>query len=159
SGHVYIAKRDVVDTTTDPANNDDDWSLNDQSTGGQNKTNSRIANAQTGAQSGINGASGSVGNSAASNGINSVPGEGTTATIDGTVVAGGHINVIAVDNLSVFGIAGAAAAGAVGIGGSVLVLNVDSATNAGVGGSADLTATGPINVSATMDEHSTPIGF
>ena len=67
--------------------------------------------------------------------------------------------MIANDVLKVFGIAGAAAGGFVGVGGSVLVLNVKSVTDAGVADWATLDAGGAVTVAASMDEHSTPIGF
>ena len=69
------------------------------------------------------------------------------------------MNVLANDVLFVFGIAGAAAGGFVGVGGSVLVLNVKSVTDAGVAPYASISAGGAVTISASMDEHSTPIGF
>ena len=121
--------------------------------------------ALSGPQSGINAAAASVGGSLATNAIAAVPSAGTTATIDSslahptTIVAGGHVNVIANDVLTVFGIAGAAAGGAVGVGGSVLVLNVKSVTDAGISPYASINAGGAVAVSASMDEKTTPIGF
>jgi hypothetical protein len=131
----------------------------------QSKTNSRIGNALTAPQGKINTAGSSVGGSVATDAIAHVPSGGTTATIDSsnanrtTVQAGGNISVIANDVLKIFGIAGAAAGGFVGIGGSVLVLNVKSVTDAGVADWATLDAGGAVTVAASMDEHSTPIGF
>ena len=119
----------------------------------------------SGPQSKINTAAASVGSSVATNAVAHVPSGGTTATIDSsnahktTIVAGGHVNVIANDVLSVFGIAGAIAGGAVGVGGSVLVLSVKSVTDAGIAEYATVTANGAVTVSASMDEHSTPISF
>ena len=49
--------------------------------------------------------------------------------------------------------------GAVGVGASVLILNVNSVTDAGIAPYAIINAGGGVTVSASMDEHSTPIGF
>ena len=125
----------------------------------QFKTSSRISAAQSGPQSRINAAAASVGGSVATTAISTVPSGGTTATVDGTVVANGHIHVWATDNLDVFGIAGAAAGGLGAVGAAVLVLNVKSRTDAGVGPSASLSAGGQVSVSASMIENSTGIAL
>ena len=156
AGHKYTAKNDIVNTSATPLANTAEWANAD----GQARTTSRLTSAMAGPQTRINSAASSVGGSVASGAISTVPTGGTTATIDGTVVAGsGHIHVYAKDNLTVFGIAGAAAGGFVGVGGSVLVLNVKSVTDAGVGPSASLSAGGAVSVLASMVEKSTPIGF
>ncbi|HEX4526566.1 MAG TPA: hypothetical protein VH108_07475, partial [Gaiellaceae bacterium] len=132
------------------------------------RTNSRLISAMGGAQSGITNAS--PGGTAATDAIGHTPGKGTTATIDSLdpvsfpgkqthVYAGGHVHVIANDVLTVFGIAGAVAGGAVGIGGSVLILNVESNTDAGIAEYATISAGGDVKVSASMNEKSTPISF
>ncbi|HMC02852.1 MAG TPA: hypothetical protein VKI23_01895, partial [Cellulomonadaceae bacterium] len=98
--------------------------------------------------------------SVATTAISTVPSAGTTATIDGTVSAGGHVHVWAKDNLSVISVAGAAAAGAVGVGAAINILNVNSSTYAGVGPSAIVSSgSGDVNVFAGMDEHSTDVAF
>ncbi len=164
NGHNYTAKVDITvpaDELKTPDQNTAQWANADS----QNKTSSRISSAMGGAQTKLNTAASGVGGSVASNAISQVPTGGTTATIDSslahktTVKAGGHVNVLANDVLFVFGIAGAAAGGFVGVGGSVLVLNVKSVTDAGVAPYATINAGGPVTVSASMDEHSTPIGF
>ena len=164
NGHNYTANVDITvpaDELKTPDKNTAQWANADS----QNKTSSRISAALGGPQTMINAAATNVGGSVATNAINKVPSGGTTATIDSslahptTVIAGGHVNVLAKDVLFVFGIAGAAAGGFVGVGGSVLVLNVKSVTDAGVAPYSTISAGGAVNVSASMDEHSTPIGF
>src|SRR5205814_183718 len=53
---------------------------------------------------------------------------GTVAKLNGTVVAGGDVQVQANDWLSVQGVAGSVAGGVVGVGASILVLTVKSNT-------------------------------
>ena len=156
-GHTYRAKQDIVNTTIDPTDDFAEWSQID----GQIMVNSRIATATGGSTSAI--ATAAPGAHVATGALSTVPSAGTTATIDGTVVAGGHVHVWAKDNLDVNGLAGALAGGFVGVAGSVLILNVDSQTDAGIGGGASITAgSGPggqISVDAEMNqEKSTAIG-
>ena len=154
-GHTYHANNNIVDTATHPQQNTAEWTNADS----ESAVNTRISNASAGPQSSINTAAAGVGGGVASSAISTVPSAGTTATVDGTVVAGGHVHVWATDNLAVFGIAGAAAGGIVGVGASVLVLNVKSITDAGVGPSASISAGGAVGVSAGMAEQSTGIAF
>ena len=155
-GRTYRATQNIVATTTHPKDNADEWA----GAGGERKTNSRISNAMAGPQTNINGAAAGVGGSVATTAISTVPSAGTTATIDGTVSAGGHVHVWAKDDLDVFGIAGAAAGGLGALGASILVMSVKSNTDAGVGPSASISATsGEVSVFAGMDEHSTMIAL
>src|SRR5581483_5814621 len=153
-GSTYTARVDITHLTTDPKTNTEEWWNADS----QDKTSSRIAAALAGPQASVNGAAASVGGSAATSAIAHVPGAGTTATIDSsslhatTVVAGGHVNVIANDVLTVFGVTGAVAAGAVGVGGSVQILNIESNTDAGIAPYATISGGGGVTVSASMDE-------
>jgi hypothetical protein len=152
--HVYRATANVTKPLEDPKTDSPEWVNAD----GESKTNSAIGGNLP--QSDLNTAGSHVGNSVASNAINSVPTAGTTATVDGTVHAGGHVHVWATDNLHVFSVAGTAVAGAVGVGASIDVLNVDSSTDAGIGGTGSVSATsGEVNVQANMDEKSTGIAF
>ena len=154
--HVYRARRDVVDTVTNPQANTLDWVNAD----GEFKTNQTISNDLGSPQSSLDSAASGVGGTVATTAISSVPNAGTTATIDGTVSAGGHVHVWAKDNLSVMSVAGTAVAGAVGVGASIDILNVNSITNAGIGPSASVSSgSGDVNVFAGMDEKSTPIAF
>ena len=164
NGSKYTANVDITlpaDVVKTPDKNTAQWANADS----QNKTSSRISAALGNPQTKINAAATKVGGSVATNAINRVPNGGTTATIDSslalptTVIAGRHVKVLANDVLFVFGIAGAAAGGFVGVGGSVLVLNVKSVTDAGVSPYASIGAGGAVTISASMDEHSTPIGF
>ena len=125
-GIQYIAKNATTGVTPGTT---DDWT-NEGGQGGNNSTNSRVALALMGPTSSITG--GSPGSSLASSALSSVPSGGTTATIDGTVVAGGSVNVLATDNLSGFGLGGALAGGFVGVGAGVLILNVEGNTDAGI---------------------------
>ncbi len=161
---TYTARNNIAQVNDDPRANTAEWANADS----QDATNTRLANAfgaSGGPQDGLDAAAMSVGGDVTKNAIAHVPSGGTTATIDSssadptTIVAGGHLNVIANDVLDVFGIAGAAAGGFVGVGASVLILNVKSVTDAGVANYASISAGGGVNVTASMDEHSTPIGF
>jgi hypothetical protein len=160
---TYTAKNNIVQVNDDPRKNTAEWANADS----QDATSTRLSNAfgaSGGAQDHLNTASSGHG-SIATNAITHTPTGGTTATIDSstakptTIVAGGHVNVKANDVLDVFGIAGAAAGGFVGIGASVLILNVKSVTDAGIAPYASISGGGGVTVSASMDEHSTPIGF
>ncbi len=87
------------------------------------------------------------------------PMEGTVAFVDGTLDAGGAVNVIARDNLTFFGIAGSIAAGVAAIGGGVLVANMRSHADASIALNGDITAGGAVNVIASSTENSMGIAF
>src|SRR5260370_992637 len=70
--------------------------------------------------------------------------QGTSAALNGNVIAGGDVNVRANENLDVDGIAGTAAGGVVAIGAAILILNIGEHVDAGVGGTV-----GGVTVSAT----------
>ncbi|HEY3921306.1 MAG TPA: carbohydrate-binding protein, partial [Gaiellaceae bacterium] len=131
NGSVWQAQ--VANTNVKPGTNKD-WL--DQSAG--DATNSRISGFTSGATTSINNSA--PGSHLASNALTAPSSGGTTATIGGTVVAGGAVRVQANENLTIFGLAGAAAGGFVGVGAGILVLNVDANTDAGILGSANVTA-------------------
>ena len=89
--------------------------------------------------------------------------EGTTASIDGTVIAGGRVRVRANEDLFFQGLAGAAAGGFVGVGAAVLVMVNSSNVEARVGGAARITAgsdpADTIEVSATLNSMVHSIAF
>ena len=84
---------------------------------------------------------------------------GTSAIIDGTVVAGGSVRVVADDGLKFFGLAGAAAGGVVGFGAAILVANLSSATDAHLTSNANVTAGGQIFIHAGLSENSEGLAF
>ncbi len=131
NGSVWQAQ--VANTNVKPGTNKD-WL--DQSAG--DATNSRISGFTSGATTSINNSA--PGSNLASNALTAPSSGGTTATIGGTVVAGGAVRVRANENLTIFGLAGAAAGGFVGVGAGILVLNVNANTDAGILGSANVTA-------------------
>ncbi len=131
NGDVWQAQ--VANTGHTPGT-DKDWA--NQSAGGM--TNTRISGFTSGATTSINNAK--PGGSVASSALTAPSSGGTTATIGGTVVAGGAVRVQANENLTIFGLAGAAAGGFVGVGAGILVLNVTANTDAGILGSASVTA-------------------
>src|SRR6202011_4622951 len=99
--HVNLAEGTLYDPKADQV----DW-LSSQ---GQSMTNSLIATNLSGPSASIVAAE--PGGSVATTGISTVPSAGTSATIDGTVVAGRHVHAWAKDMLDVNGLAGAVAAG------------------------------------------------
>jgi len=136
----------------DPQTHPSLWTTADS----QDKTTSRLSaafGASGGPQDHLNAASSGHG-SIATDAIAHEPNGGTTATVDSstlnptTIVAGGHVNVLANDVLDVFGIAGAAAGGFVGIGASVLILNVKSVTDAGIAPYAVISGGGGVTAPA-----------
>ena len=136
--------------------------LNGSSSGGSNsvetKTNSRISSHTGDANSSIS-ASAPTGSPTQTALSTPIPG-GTSATIDGTITAGGNVSVRALDSAGLFGIAGAIGAGAVGIGAGVLIGNVDTSTDAGILKDATVSSTsGTILVKANLHETTTAYAF
>ena len=149
-GVKYVAV--TANTNKQPDTNPAFWSASN----GESSTNSRISSALFSGPGNPNAAisAASPGNSAASAAFGPTAG-GTTAYIDATVIAGGHVRVWAIDDLEVTGLAGALAGGVVGVGASILVLTVKSNTDAKLGSSAIVSADGQVSVKATMDEDTT----
>ncbi len=132
TGKIYKAKVAITHTTTDPSQNPE-WT----DTSNEGKTNSYVdgvvnnSDPSKNPQNAI--AAASPGGSVASSALHTTVPAGTSAQLNGTIVAGHSVHVAASDNLAVTGLAGAVAGGFVGIGAAVLILNVQSATEAKVG--------------------------
>ncbi len=159
NGNSYSALVAITGSAAnDNPENDTRWKVN---SGSEDKTNQRIADQFGSVNSSISGAAPAT--NPGSDALGATPTGGTSATLNGTVIAGGHVRVSAIDRLLVLGVAGSGAVGAVGVGVSVLVLNIKSNTDAGIGSSAQVTAgaggDGDVTVTATMDEDSVGVGF
>ena len=133
-GQTYTARQDVT-SAVDPAHDQTNWQLNSASDA---KTNDRVASALSSPKSTITSAA-PTGN-VASDALASVVPAGTSASIQGNVVAGRGVHVRAKDNLTVNGIAGSIAVGFVGVGAAILIMNVDSSTEASIAAGSSITA-------------------
>ena len=142
----------------DPGHDRADWQLNSQSDA---KTNDRVAAALTSPKATITSAA-PTGN-VATDALAAVVPAGTSASIQGNVVAGGGVHVRAKDNLTINGIAGSIALGFVGVGAAILIMNVDSATEADIAAGSSITAgaggPGDVTVEASMNEDVSGLAF
>ena len=122
------------------------------------KGSTRISSATTSANSGVNTKADTTTGLTAATMTGTIP-RGTSAFIDGTVVAGGDVRVKADDNVAFFGLVISAAGGFVGVGGAILVATVDSNTDARVGATAFISAGGEVSVYAGLVEKSHTFAF
>ena len=156
-GQVYTARAAVTSATT-PDKDGTNWALNSQSDA---KTNSRVSDGLNSPKATLSGAA-PTGN-VASDALTTVVPAGTSASIQGNVVAGHGVHVRAKDNLTVNGIAGSIAVGAVGVGAAILVMNVDSSTDASIAAGSSITAggsgSGDVSVEASMNEDVSGLAF
>src|SRR5690606_3267667 len=124
-GQTWSATEDIADNTAlAPGSAGAKWRLVSSS---ETKTNSRLAGHLGGASSQISAAAPTTNPGADALGM--TPTGGTSATVNGIILAGGDVRVWAMDRLEVLGVAGSGAVGAVGVGISVLVLNIKSNTD------------------------------
>ncbi|KAG1649189.1 hypothetical protein GQR58_029240 [Nymphon striatum] len=157
----FVATKDITNSTVDPVSNiagpaaSRVWSEIAKS---DTVLNERLVDVLDVAKTDLNNAG--PGASVTTNPLSAGLTPGTTVSVGATIEAGGGINITANEDLDLFGIAGAIAAGAVGIGIAVLVLTVDSNVEAHVTSAARLGATnGKITVAATHTEKTRAIAF
>ena len=152
-GNKYVAKNRIAHPTENPASNGfSEWNPYTAS-GGASMTSARISQYLS---SGPNSATGKISASAPTSPTGTALGPqplplGTSAAINGTVVAGGAVSVRAKDDLELFGIAGSVAVGFVGVGAAVLVLSVETIADAGIGPNAVVSAGGGAGGSLSVE--------
>ncbi|MFN2609691.1 MAG: hypothetical protein ABR507_02275, partial [Actinomycetota bacterium] len=138
--------------------------LNGSSSGSGDKTDSRVrdvtgASSSSGIKKNIKDNGDSLaGLTSATLASSAVP-DGTSAAMNGAVIAGGNVGVRARELLDVNGLTGTAAAGIVAIGGSILIVGIGEKVDAGVGGGGRITAGGLVLVSARMTENTDGLAF
>ena len=162
---IKEGKKETPNKGANPESNPNLWTNVD----GQFKTNSRIQE-HTGNSSGKcekGTASGELGCSSQSGIVSGALASkevplGTSAEIYGNVHAEGNVSVLAHDELTMLGVAGAVAGGFVGFGAGILVVNIEGSTDAGIGEGASVSAgaaSGTVTVKAIFNENVFGVAF
>ncbi|WP_141847710.1 beta strand repeat-containing protein, partial [Humibacillus xanthopallidus] len=148
-GHYYVALTDITNSLvapeTDAASATPSWALSDDN------YQVRQLSSTSDASSSVTGAS--PGGSVASSPFTQpAPPSGTSATIYGSVHAGGDVQVRATDRIDVTSLAGVAAVGLGALGAGVSIVTLGLSTDAGIASTGSVSSGATVGVHAVLDE-------
>ena len=149
-GHYYVALTDLTASAVAPeidaATATPSWALSDDNYQLRQQTST------VGAQTSVTGAS--PGGSVASSPFTQpAPPSGTSATVYGSIHAGGDVQVRATDRIDLTSLAGVAAVGLGALGAGVAIINLGLVTDAGIASTGSVSSGATVGVHAVLDEH------
>ena len=161
SSSKYVARK-TTSSLSDPSVNTADWNPY-ESSAAADKTNQRMNGGFSSASSGLTAAAPSTGPTGTATGGSRPLALGTVIQVNGALIAGGDVQIRALDDITAQSLAGSIAAGAVGVGASISILSVKSHTEAQVSSTGSVSA-GPgiadsVEVTAAATENTNALAL